>query len=122
MEYPTPFCPRATHGVPVIFPTAPGALELTTIEEVETGGAEPAALLAVKEYTPVPAAVIFVIAGLCKEELKLFGPVQLQMVASVALPVRVSVCPAQRAAKLGVAVTPVGTLCELHKLHQPERL
>ena len=48
--------------------------------------------------------------GLCDEEEKLFGPVQLQLVAPVAPPVNVNVLPAQIGFGLADAVTPVGTV------------
>ena len=48
--------------------------------------------------------------GLCNAEEKAFGPVQLQVVAPVAPPVKVSVAPAQIGFGLADAVTPVGTV------------
>ena len=48
--------------------------------------------------------------GLCDAEEKAFGPVQLQIVASVAPPVNVNVLPAQIGFGLADAVTPVGTV------------
>ena len=54
--------------------------------------------------------VIPTIVGLCDEEVKLLGPVQLQLVASVAPPVNVNVLPAQIGFGLANAVTPVRTV------------
>ena len=48
--------------------------------------------------------------GLCNAEEKAFGPVQLQIVASVAPPVNVKVAPAQIGLGVAEAVTPVGTV------------
>ena len=59
---------------------------------------------------PAPAVVILVMAGLCDDEVKLLGPVQLQFVAPVAPPVNVNVLPSQIGLGLANAVTPVGTV------------
>lgn len=48
--------------------------------------------------------------GLCDEEVKPFGPVQLQPVAPVAPPVNVNVLPAQIGFGLAEALTDVGTV------------
>jgi hypothetical protein len=52
--------------------------------------------------------VIFVIVGLCNVEVNEFGPVQLQLVAPVAPPVKVNVLPAQIGFGEAEAVTAVG--------------
>jgi hypothetical protein len=52
--------------------------------------------------------VIFVIVGFCNVEVNEFGPVQLQLVASVAPPVKVNVLPWQIGLGDAEAVTPVG--------------
>ena len=57
---------------------------------------------------PAPAVVIAEIFGLCEVELKLLGPVQTQLVAPVAAPVKESVLPAQIGFGLAAAVTAVG--------------
>ena len=54
--------------------------------------------------------VILAMVGLCNEEVKLLGPVQLQLVAPVAPPVNVNVLPSQIGFGLANAVTPVGTV------------
>ena len=46
--------------------------------------------------------------GLCNDEEKLFGPVQLQLVAPVAPPVKVNVLPSQIGFGLADTVTAVG--------------
>ena len=51
--------------------------------------------------------------GLCDEEVKLFGPVQLQLVASVAPPVKVKSLPSQIGLGAAEAVTAVGTVFTL---------
>jgi hypothetical protein len=122
MEYETTFCPWTTFDVPVTVPAAPGTVWSIVTDGVKTGAEEPAAFLAVNVYTPAAAVVIFVMEGLCKEEINPFGPVQFQKVAPMALPVKVKVLPAQRAVELGMGVTPAGRLCEVHIFHQPERL
>ena len=48
--------------------------------------------------------------GLCNEEEKLLGPVQLQLVAPVAPPVKVNVLPSQIGFGAADAVTPVGRI------------
>jgi len=48
--------------------------------------------------------------GLCNEEEKLLGPVQLQLVAPVAPPVKVNVLPSQTGFGAANAVTPEGRL------------
>ena len=48
--------------------------------------------------------------GLCNDEVKLLGPVQLQVVAPVAPPVNVNVLPSQIGFGVADAVTPVGTV------------
>ena len=50
------------------------------------------------------------IVGLCKDDVKLFGPDQLQTDAPVAFPVSNNTFPSQIGFKLVVAVTPVGTV------------
>lgn len=46
--------------------------------------------------------------GLCNEEVKPLGPVQLQAVAPVAVPVKVNVLPTQIGFGEADALTPVG--------------
>ena len=52
--------------------------------------------------------VILVIVGFCDEEVKLFGPVQLQEVASVALPVKDKSLPSHIGFGSAKTVTAVG--------------
>ena len=82
----------------------------TDTEAAVTAVAAPQELLAVNMYTPAPAAVILGMVGFCDVEVKLFGPVQLQAVAPVALPVNVKVLPAQIGVGLAEAVTAVGNV------------
>ena len=67
-------------------------------------------LLTVNVYTPAFVLDTFVIVGLCKVDVKLFGPVQLQLVPFVAPPVNVNVLPEHIGFIDAVAVTTVGTL------------
>jgi hypothetical protein len=53
--------------------------------------------------------VIVKAVGFCAIELYAFGPLQAQLVAPVAVPVKVSVLPKQTGLGLAVAVTAVGT-------------
>ena len=46
-------------------------------------------------------------AGLCKDEIKPLGPVQLQFVAPVALPIKVKVLASQIGLGVEVAITAV---------------
>ena len=83
---------------------------LTVTETVLTGVAEAQVLLSVSVYIPAPAVVIPAMVGLCNVEAKLLGPVQFQLVAFVAAPVKVNVLPAQMGVGLADAVTAVGTM------------
>ena len=67
-------------------------------------------MLAVNVYIPAIAVVIDGLVGLCNEDVKALGPVQLHDVAPVAPPVNVNVLPAQIGLGLADAVTPVGTV------------
>jgi hypothetical protein len=69
----------------------------------------PQLLVADNVYVPVAAAVTAPIEGFCNAELKLLGPRQLQLVAPVAAPFKLSVPPAQIGA-FDDAFTPLGTL------------
>src|SRR3990170_2769918 len=82
----------------------------TVTEAVFMAVAEPQELLAVKVYIPAIAVVIDALVGLCREEVKALGPVQLHVVAPVAPPVNVNVAPAQTGFGLADAVTTVGTV------------
>ena len=53
---------------------------------------------------------MFKIVGLCNVELKPFGPVQLQFVAPVAMPVSVNILPEQSVVGKAVADTAEGML------------
>ena len=53
--------------------------------------------------------------GLCDEEVKLFGPVQFQLVASIAPPVKFSVLPTQIGLGLAEAVTDDGAVQPIQK-------
>ena len=81
----------------------------TVTEAVVTAVAGPHALLAVNVYMPASAVDIVVIVGLCKVDAKLFGPLQLQLVAAVAPPVNVKAVPAQSDVGDAEAVTVVGS-------------
>src|SRR3989304_4860166 len=78
----------------------------TVTEAGLTGAAAPQALLAVSVYIPAIAVVIDALVGLCNEEVKALGPVQLHVVAPVAPPVKVNEAPAQIGLGLADAVTP----------------
>lgn len=55
---------------------------------------------------PAPAAVIDETDGLCCDELKLLGPLQLQVFTPLPLPLRVTLSPTQAGFGEAVAVTP----------------
>lgn len=86
-----------------------GAAETTTAA-VLTGAAEAQVLLAANVYIPAPAVEMPAMVGLCKVEVKALGPVQFQLVALVAAPVKVNVLPTQIGLGTAEAVTAVGTV------------
>jgi hypothetical protein len=81
---------------------------ITLTKGVDTGVADPHEFLTVKVYTPAPANVIFIITGFCRFDVNPLGPVQLQEVALVALPVNVKVPPSHIGLGVAVAVTEPG--------------
>ncbi len=69
-----------------------------------TATTEPQELLAVKVYVPATAGVTPVSVGFCNVEAKLFGPVQLQLVAPDVESSRENELPSQT--KYGLATAP----------------
>ena len=66
---------------------------------------------------PAPAVVMLAMVGLCDAEEKALGPDQLQLVAPVAPPVKVSVAPTQIGFGPADAVTTVGTVVSVIATH-----
>lgn len=123
-------------GPPVKFRVAPtqigelleaeatGRRLMTTVVLVGTD-VQPEELVTTRVYTPALAVVTLEMDGLCKEEVKLFGPVQEYVVIPEGPPVKFRVAPTQTGELLDAVATGrvlITTVVVVGADEQPEEL
>ena len=91
-----------------VTPDGSGLIVIVTV----TGVASPHELPAVNVYTPAPADVTETIEGFCKADVNPFGPVQLQVVAPVAVPVKFKVALSHTGLVVAPAAARVGAVAQ----------